>query len=240
MVDYLYEKVPALKELHPNRRKEVEAYFAGAPAWLIDAMKVVKLEKNTTFIRENDAVTSVYLIVKGTVRAVDYRIYGIAYDFMRVNTMEAMGGMEIVLDLPYYNTTLQTVTACIAIKFPKEIYERWLHTDIKALQREARTVGRYLLETDRKSRSYLLLQGADRLALYLLDLYTKYAREDVFLVSSTRQELAEMTGLCVKTVNRSVKKFYEKGWLTKQGNKFSMNGHQYAQMNEVISTLMER
>lgn len=240
MTSYLYETIPVLKQLSKERQLEIDEYFASAPKWLIDSMKVVKIEKNTTIIRENEPVSDIYLIIKGTARAVDYRIYGIVYDFMKVNVLEAMGGMEIVLDLQKYRATIRTVTSCVAIKIPKDTFERWLNTDIKALKREARTVGRYLLETDRKSRAYLFLQGADRLALYLLDLYKKYAQDDLFMVSSTRQELSEMTGLCVRTVNRSVKKFYECGWITKQGNKFSINKEQYNQMNKEISTMMER
>lgn len=240
MKDYLYEKVPILKQLNKKKQKEIEEYFADAPKWLIDSFQIVNIEKNFTFIRENEPVRSIYIVIKGVVRAADYRIYGIVYDFMRVDNLEAMGGMEIVLDLPTYRATIQTVTSCIAIKISKEAYERWLHTDIKALKREAKTVGRYLLETDRKSRCYLFLQGSDRLALYLLDLYQKYAQEDVLLVSATRQELSEMTGLCVRTVNRAIKKFYEKEWITKQGNKFSMNKKQYEQMSEEISVLIER
>lgn len=240
MADYLFETLPALRQLNKKRQKELEEYFSGAPKWLIDSLKLINIEKNATFIRENEPVTAIYLIVKGTVRAADFRIYGIVYDFMHVNTLEAMGGMEIILDLPTYRATIQAVTSCIAIRISKDRYERWLNTDIKALKREAKIVGRYLMETDRKSRSYLFLQGSDRLALYLLDMYKKYAQEDVFLISNTRQELSEMTGLCVRTVNRSVKKFYENGWITKHGNRFSINKKQYDQMNEVISTLIER
>lgn len=238
--DYLYEALPVLKTLTPKKQREVEEIFGDAPKWLIDSLQVVKIDKNTAFIKENMPVKWIYIIVKGTVRAVDYRIYGIVYDFMRVDNLEAMGGMEIILELPTYRTTIQAVTPCTALKISRERYEKWLHTDIHALRREAKTVGRYLMETDRKSRAYLFLQGADRLALYLLDLYKKYAQGDVYLVSSTRTELSEMTGLCVRTVNRAIKKFYEDGWITKQGNKFTISQKQYDQMNEVISALIER
>lgn len=240
MEKYLFEKVPVLKKLSQKRQKEVETFFGDAPKWLIDSIKVVNLSEETTFIQENEAVRSVYIIVKGTARAADYRIYGIIYDFMQVNSLEAMGGMEVLLDLPTYRATIQTVTPCTALEISRDCYDKWLSTDIKALKREAKTVGLYLLETDRKSRSYLFLQGADRLALHLLDMYKKYAKEDVYLVLETRQELSEKTGLCVRTVNRSIKKFYEKEWITKQGNKFSINKEQYHRMNEEISVLIER
>ena len=240
MSDYLYNSISVLGEIEHEKYEELKAYFAGAPMWLIDSFQIIKMEKDYTFIRENEPVKYIYLIIEGIVRAADYRIYGIVYDFMRVNTLEAMGGMELVLDLPAYTATIETVTPCIAIKIPKHSYEKWLNTDINALKREAKTVGRYLLETDRKSRAYLFLQGADRLALYLVDTYKKNEKNGMFFVNSSRAELSEMTGLCVRTVNRAVKKFYENGWITKEGNKFSINKEQYMKMNEMVSALIER
>ncbi|MGI6062735.1 Crp/Fnr family transcriptional regulator [Blautia sp.] len=240
MSDYLYNAISVLGEIEPEKYEELKAYFAGAPMWLIDSFQIIKMEKDYTFIRENEPVKYIYLIIKGIIRAADYRIYGIVYDFMRVNTLEAMGGMELVLDLPAYTATIETVTPCIAIKIPKHSYEKWLNTDINALKREAKTVGRYLLETDRKSRAYLFLQGADRLALYLVDTYKKNEKNGRFFVNSSRAELSEMTGLCVRTVNRAVKKFHENGWITKEGNKFSINKEQYMKMNEMVSALIER
>ena len=84
------------------------------------------------------------------------------------------------------------------------------------------------------------MQGADRLALYLVDNYKKNEKNGVFFVSSSRTELSEMTGLCVRTVNRAVKKFHENGWIPKEGNKFSINKEQYMKMNETVSALIER
>ena len=240
MFEYLYEAVSVYGRLDDKKYREVETYFYDAPKWLIDSFKIIKLEKEFTFIREGEPVTSIYLIIKGVVRAADYRIYGIVYDFMRVNDLEAMGGMELILDLPTYQATIETVTPCIAIKIPKDIYEKWLNSDMKAMKREAKTVGRYLIETDRKSRAYLFLQGADRLALYLSDQYKKSAKDGRLLVTSTRSEMSEMTGLCVRTINRSVKKFYENGWITKEGNRFSIDEKQYHQLNESIAGLIER
>lgn len=240
MSDYLYDAISVFGEIEKEKYEELKAYFAGAPMWLIDSFQIIKMEKDYTFIRENEPVKYIYLIIKGIIRAADYRVYGIVYDFMRVNELEAMGGMELVLDLPAYRATIETVTPCIAIKIPKCSYEKWLNTDINALKREAKTVGRYLLETDRKSRAYLFLQGADRLALYLVDSHKKNEKNGEFLVTSSRAELSEMTGLCVRTVNRAVKKFHENGWITKEGNKFSINKEQYMKMNETVSALIER
>jgi hypothetical protein len=101
-------------------------------------------------------------------------------------------------------------------------------------------MGHYLFEQGKNSRAFLFLQGADRLAFYLVETYTKYAKNGILYVDSTRQELSESSGLCVKTINRAVKKFEENGWITRKGSKFYIDSEQYQKMNAVVSELIER
>ncbi|MDO5425118.1 MAG: Crp/Fnr family transcriptional regulator [Eubacteriales bacterium] len=236
----LDKALPFLKSLEAKRRNQFEEYFRSAPQWLLDSFQVLKMEKDTVFIKENTPVDTIYFVGKGMVKAVDYRIYGIAFDFMQFDGVYAFGGMEVIMDEPLYRTTLQTVTPCIMVKIPKKTYAKWLDTDIRALKIEAKNVACYLLEEGRNDRAYLFLQGADRLALFLVDTYLKYQVNGVLLVNSTRQELADSSGLCVKTVNRAVKKFEENGWITRKGSKFTMNQEQYGKMNAMVSKLIER
>lgn len=236
----LYRALPFLVELDKNRREQFEEYFRSAPAWLMDSFRIVEMDKDVIFVRENATADSIYFIAKGAIKAVDYRIYGIAFDFMRFEGLYAMGGMEVVMDLDTYRTTLQTVTPCTIVKIPRDKFAEWLRTDIRALKQEAKTIGEYLLEQGRSGRAYLFLQGADRLALLLTDMYKKYARNGSLYVDGTRQELADASGLCVKTVNRAVKKFEDKGWITRRGSKFSIDDAQYRQMQIAVSRLIEQ
>ena len=77
---YLYQALPFLRELDKRRRELFEAYFETAPVWLMDSFQIEVLEKGVTFVRENTPVETVYIVGQGSIRAVDYRIYGIAYD----------------------------------------------------------------------------------------------------------------------------------------------------------------
>ena len=82
MSDYLYNAISVLGEIDKEKYEELKAYFAGAPKWLIDSFQIVRMEKDYTFIRENEPVRYIYLVIEGIVRN-DYRIYGIVYDFMK-------------------------------------------------------------------------------------------------------------------------------------------------------------
>ena len=236
----LCRALPFLNELDKGRRQQFEDYFCSAPAWLMDSFRIVEMDKDVIFVKENAPADAIFFIGKGVIKAVDYRIYGIAFDFMRFEGLYAMGGMEVVMDLDTYKTTLQTVTPCTFVKIPRDKFAEWLRTDIRALKQEAKAIGEYLLEQGRSSRAYLFLQGSDRLALLLMDMYQKYEKNGVLQISSTRQELSDSSGLCVKTVNRAVKKFEDDGWISRQGNKISIDMEQYEMIRGFISKIIEQ
>ena len=237
---YLYQALPFLKDLDKNRREQFETYFQDAPLWLMDSFQIEEMDKGVIFVRENAPVDTIYFLGKVTIKATDYRMCGgIAYDFMRIDKVYAMGGMEIIMDLDVYSTTLQTVTPCTVVKMPKAQFERWIKTDIRVMKMEARLMGEYLLTEGRNSRAYLFLQGSDRLAMQFSDRYERYARQGVLCIRSTRQELSDATGLCVKTINRAIAKFTEQGLITREGNKILIDGTQYEGLKDIVRSVIE-
>lgn len=235
----LYRIVPFLKTISADRQVQFETYFATAPLWLLESLSVEEMKKGTVFIREGEVVDTVYFICSGAVKATDYRIYGISYDFMMIlKKVYAYGGMEVILGQDTYRTTLQTVTDCTVLKVPRAQFQKWLLSDINALQHEAKLVTEYLLEEARNSRAFLFLQGADRLALLLINRYDKYAENGIYRASGNREELSDSTGLCLKTVNRSIKKFCESGMLTQNGRDLTINYEQYLKLKEIVATIL--
>lgn len=159
--------LPFMRELKKDRREAIEQFFQNAPDWLLESFRVVELDKNVVFIRENQPVDTVHIIARGMFKITDYRVYGIAYDFMQFDGINAMGGMELIMDMDTYQATLQTITPCTSIRIPADVYARWLRTDIRALKQEAKIMGQYLYEQGVTSRTYMFVPGTDRLAVLL-------------------------------------------------------------------------
>ncbi len=235
---YLLEILPFLNEIEKDRRKQFENYFKTAPVWLMDTFVVEELEKGTAFVREGEPADMVYFIGKGLIKAADYRIYGIHYDFTLFSKVYAFGAMEIIIDLDKYQTTLETVTKCTVLKIPRAGFKKWLESDITALKQESHLMGEYLLEQARESRILLFLQGANRVAFLLMNRYRKYAQDGVLKMKGDRQELSDFTGLCVKTISRSIKKFKDSSLITTQGNYIIINYDQYLQLEKMISEIL--
>lgn len=236
---YLEHAMPFLKKMEEERREQFIRYFKTAPVWLLESFVVEIMEAGTTFVHEGEPVETVFFILDGTIKATDYRFQGITFDFMRFDKVYAMGGMEIIMDLPVYRTTLQTVTKCRVLKIPKAKFERWIKTDIEALKHEAKLVGEYLLEQGRSSRAFLFLQGSDRLAMLFVQRYEAYAKNGVLDMNGDRQSLSDATGLCVKTINRSVKKFAEDGDITKKGRQIIIDREQYIRLKSIVGAVIE-
>ena len=224
--------------MQPDRRQQIFEYFRTAPDSLADYFVVENLAPNRIFIREGAPVDHVYLIATGTVKATDYRVFGTEFDFSRFDKVYAMGGMEVLMKLPVYRTTLTTVTKCTIIKIPIEPYVKWLRSDVDALQLEAQLMGEYLLEQGRLARAFLFLQGADRLMLLLIRKYEKYGNNGVYHMKANQQNLANETGLVVKTVSRAIKKLEEDGMISRSERFILMNHDQYVQMKEYVDRLI--
>ena len=166
--------------------------------WLLDSFRVVELDKNVVFIRENQPVDTVHIIVRGMFKITDYRVYGIAYDFMQFDGINAMGGMELIMDLDTYQATLQTITPCTSIRIPADVYARWLRTDIRALKQEAKIMGQYLYEQGVTSRTYMFVPGTDRLAVLFEHRYKKYAKNGKINIYQYKTGTGRIFGLKCK------------------------------------------
>lgn len=236
--NYLEEVFPFLKRIDRDRRDQFLAYFRNAPLWVFENVTIERLEKGKTFIREGEPVDAVYFIGDGIIKATDYRIYGISFDFMLFTNVYAYGGMEIIMGIETYKTSLQTVTDCIVVKIPKTQFDKWMQADIRSLRYEAKLMGEYLLEQARNVRAFLFLQGSDRLAMLLINRYEKYADGGVLRLNNDRQELSDFTGLSVKTITRAVKKLKEDGLLSRNGNYILVDRKQYEDLKESLTEVL--
>ena len=236
--EILFDKLPFLDSIQPDRRQQILKYFRTAPDSLVDHLIIENLVPNRVFVREGAPVEYVYLIATGIIKATDYRVFGTEFDFIRFDKAYAMGAMEVLMKLSTFLTTLTTVTKCTIIKIPIEPYSRWLLSDVDALQLEAQLMGEYLLEQSRLARAYLFLQGADRLMYLLIRKYEKYGNNGVYHFHVNQQNLANETGLVVKTVSRAIKKMEEEELISRSQKFILINHEQYLRMKEYVDRLI--
>ena len=238
--NYLHEMLPFLKEIDKKRQEQFEIYFNSAPLWVMDSLEIENIAAGTIFIRENEVVDTIYFVGKGRVKATDYRVSGIAFDFMKPDNVLALGGMEVIMEIENYRTTIQAETDCVLVKLSRAKYQRWLYSDPETFRLEAKITCFSLLEEERRNRLYLFLQGADRLALLYVELYEKYNKNGILYLKESRTSMADETGLCLKSVSRAIRKFSESGLVTKSGNQILISKEQYEGLKKIVNEKIDR
>lgn len=228
-----------IRGLKPTPQAYLNQYLRNAPRWVLESMKIVQKEKDAVFIEENTPADYIYILVSGTVRAVDYRIQGIAYDYMWFRPVKVFGAMELLFNIPQFMTTLVTATPCTFLLLSRANYESWIWEDKNAMKMEIETTGNYILEQNRTGRVFLFLQGMERIVYIFIQNYEKNKSDDVLLLETSRRELAERSGLSVKTVNRAIASMEEQGMIERHGRKIKISRAQYQKMRKHLEGIVE-
>lgn len=241
----VYQEITAqLEEVCTRIPKEqadyIKKYLTNAPYWVIETMQLVKKDRNTVFIEENTPADYVYILLEGGIRAVDYRVKGFAFDYMRLDGVSTVGSMECYFKIPNYMTTLATTTPCTFLIISRKNYEKWIWDDKNALQMDVASMGAYLMEQTRVNRLFLFLQGTDRFLYMFAKNYEKSHSKGEYRLDMSRQELAERSGFSIKTVNRSVKKMEEDGFISRKGHKIIISRAQYERMRRYLDEILDR
>lgn len=228
-----------IQGLDDESKRYCNEYFRNAPTWLFEEIAVQKFPKGQVFIKEGDAVARVFLLVMGSVKATDYRMQGAMYDYMWFKPVKAFGGLEVILGINEYKTTLTTDAPCTMFVLSRAVYEKWILEDVHALRLEASTTATSLLKQTRRERMYLFMQGMDRMAYFMLHYYDEFAKNGVCYVKLTRQDMCDCTGLSIKTVNRALIHLIESDCIGKTGGKIIINEKHYNELKKYISELIE-
>lgn len=200
----------------------------------IRSCHVVKMEAYTKFISANDPCNEVWILIEGQVRAIEEQVSGDIYVFSEFEAPEIFGEMEGIAGNSTYKATLVTSTDCQFIVLPMENYLSWIRHNPEVLFSRARVIMGGILDQAKKERAYLLLDGTDRLILYLTRYYREHARGDICSIQASRQQIAEQTGFSIKTVNRSIKKLSDSQLITKKAGKIVISENQYVKLLGVI------
>ena len=228
-----------LEHLPQEQEENFRKYFINAPDSVLSAIRIEKRSPNQVLAEEHEPIEKIYILMEGIVRAIDYRVKGSAYEYARFEGVTVLGSMECVFGIQNYMTTLITASACTLLVMPRQIYESWIWKDTNALRAEAQSMRGYLLDHTMENRVMLMMNGAERLIYLLTKKCESLGQQAEYILPINRQELADQSGFSVKTVNRSMKKLEEDGFLIREGHKVRITQTQLAAMKEYLDLISE-
>ena len=82
-----------ISRLTAKQQNYLNSYFTYAPESLKSSIQVVRMPAGTTFIQEGAPLDKVFILLKGSVSAVDYRVRETVYGFCHFEPIEIFGTM---------------------------------------------------------------------------------------------------------------------------------------------------
>ena len=227
-----------LTRLPQEEETKFRTYFEYAPAEVLSMLSLEKRYADRYLVEESDPIDRIYILLEGQVKAVDFRVKGSSYEYARFDGVSFLGSMECVFGEECYMANIITVTPCTLVSLPRRSFENWINNDLAVLRRETKMMRQTLLENSRENRMLLLLNGMERLIYLLVKKCRSRGEARDYILAVNRQELAEQCGTSVKTVNRSMKRLEDSGFLTREGHKVKVTQRQYAAMQEYLGLIL--
>lgn len=198
------------------RRTELEENFMIIPKELLVEKKAhfIDVQKDEYIFLEDEPASFYFQVMSGTVKMSSYSENGQEFIQGIFKAGQSFGEPAIFGDFPYPNNAIATETSEIA-KLPRDLFFDILreHFDIHRKFNE-------LFSNRLRYKAILLKEISSYCPDHVIMTLLKYLRDNAetkdkssFYVPYTRQQIADMTGLRVETVIRTVKQLQKEGKL---------------------------
>lgn len=222
------------KKLSKNISTKLEELLKNTPNIFNAEASTISIKKGTTFIHSYDEANTIYILVKGQVKAVDYHIDEIIYDYTSFEPIEFLGAMEFYMGLTNYITDLETLTDCLFITFTVDTFRSWIEKDTTMMLKLIQIMMNRLNDQARKERTFMFLTAKERIMYLLVSIYHLYHQEGECEVKLTQDELAKRSGINLRTATRSIQSLCEEKLLEKRNRKLYVTKLQCEQMEKIL------
>ncbi|MBQ1417030.1 MAG: Crp/Fnr family transcriptional regulator [Selenomonas sp.] len=186
-----------------------------------------------SIVRKGEEARHVYLITRGTIRVSNEFASGQRFTFGTLDVPDLIGDLEVLAGQELYSASTEVSTQCEVIAMRSETFLQWMRIDNDFALAVAQLLAAKMYPTSNEAGRVKFLPSLNRLQTYLLkrlgDIDT-----DLFILHTSRQQIADDIGTSVKTVNRGVVKLKDEGLITLLHGKITMNKTQQVAMKNSL------
>lgn len=221
--------------LPPQKRNYMELLFRNCTEEVKYYMTLIDIEAESTFIKAGTDCTHIFIILSGKVTGVEWPMHERSYPFKDFGPGDFFGEIECFAGLPQYRISIIASTPFRVLSIPASTYMDWMRMDVDALFLRTQENMRRLITQTAEARKYLFMEGKDRLMVHLIRKFEqRLPTPQVLELRHTRSQIAEEIGFSVKTLNRSVQKLEELGFIRVQHGKILIPEEGYRAMKAHI------
>jgi CRP/FNR family transcriptional regulator, cyclic AMP receptor protein len=189
-------------------------------------------------VTKGEPADKIYILLKGSVRAINEFTNGQRYSFGRIDPPDFIGDLEFLAEAPFYATNIEARVPCTLVSMKVETLWEWIDFDPSLLRRLARDLAQKMYPTSNNSGIVKFLSSEQNLHLYLMQTYeaayeSKSTPENPLKINATRQRIADHIGMSIKTVNRCIKKLKENDLVNIKRGKLFLSTDQYIKLLEL-------
>ena len=214
------KKYPAIKGWIQNIQEDI-----------LVPCRLVHYTRGDKIFCRGDEVKRVYLICRGEAIITNSSLQGNEMCVVVVPVGASVGEMEALLEISELVYSAKALTDCELLEIPLRVFKRWIGTDLQACKQLATELARKLHTSSVSAVHYQSLPALTRFKIYLVDCGEGR-------ISDTREKLAEICGVSVRTLNRAVVTLENEGLLKIVKGKLVLNEEQIkkiaASLNEEI------
>jgi len=188
-------------------------------------------------VRKGENAKRVYIMLKGSTRVSNEFVSGQRYTFATLKAGQVIGDLEVLAHQPVYSATNEAITSCDVLAMSDDTFIRWFREDSDFAFIVAEQLAAKMYPTSDENGRIKFQPSLERLYQYLLKRLGN-VQTDLFILHTSRQQIADDIGTSVKTVNRGVAKLKERGLIRLVHGKITMDKEQQKQLREA-SELME-
>jgi len=186
-------------------------------------------------VRKGDRADHVYLIMAGKLRVSNEFESGQRYTFASLEVPDLMGDLEVLAGQECFAATNEAITECQVLSMTADTFLNWMKMDNDFAVAVARLLAAKMYPTSNEAGRVKFQPSQERFEEYLAkrlgDIET-----DLFILHTSRQQIADDIGTSVKTVNRCVTKMRDDGELALLHGKITLNREQQSKLRSVWGT----
>lgn len=232
---------PILREINQMNildRDGLEELFEKDGLKLLDHAQLYTFEPRKRFVTVGDALTKIWILLSGKVKAMEEYPTGEVYVFQKFFSPQVFGEMELLSELGQYKATLITEEKSVFLTLPARAYLGFLESNPQFLLKRTKSILNQALQEQTNYRVYLQLSASERIKLYFIHQYELTVENGICILNLSRQQIADETSYSVKTINRVMKVLERDNFVTLQGHKIVITQKQYESLLVSLNSIL--
>lgn len=209
-------------------------FFKYMPDIMAEEFHYVEIKKNKNIMLAGEPAESIYIVLEGDIKGIDYYETGSTYSFMDFSKMYILGDFELFSNQPNYIISIYAEQDCKLLGISADRYLNWIKHDENALFLRLNNALSALTCERKLDRNYLRMGCRERVISYLIKYYEKHekATSRRITVSLTQTELSEKVGFNLRSVQRAVASLEAANLISIENRKMILSYEQYLKLIE--------